>query len=103
MFFAWITPLRFNPSDITLPKRPRREVTYLSVEEVNRFRNAIDIKPIYGLRFRTLVEVLLATGMRISECLSLTRNSIDFIQKEARIIGKGKKESAIFFTDYAIF
>lgn len=44
-----------------------------------------------GLRFRTLVEVLLGSGMRISEALSLNRNSIDFKKKEAKIIGKGSK------------
>ncbi|MFZ5982164.1 MAG: tyrosine-type recombinase/integrase, partial [Patescibacteria group bacterium] len=56
---------------------------------VNRFRNAINTKPIYGIRFRTLVEVLLATGMRISEALSLNRGSIDYVQKEARVIVAG--------------
>jgi integrase/recombinase XerD len=95
-------PLQINPDLITLPTRPRREVIYLSVEEVNRFRNAIDTKPIYGLRFRTLIEVLLATGMRISEALSLQINSIDFLQKEARVIGKGNKERVVFFTDEAL-
>lgn len=94
--------LQINPDIITIPKRPRREVVYMTVDEVNRFRNAINTKPIYGLRFRTLVEVLLATGMRIAEALSLQRTSIDFIQKEARIIGKGNKERVVFFTDEAL-
>lgn len=94
--------LKINPDQITIPKRPRREVVFLTIEEVNRFRNAINTKPIYGLRFRTLIEVLLATGMRISEALSLKRSSIDFIQKEARIIGKGNKERVVFFTDEAL-
>ncbi len=96
------TPLRFDPNQITIPKRKRREVVYMTVEEVNRFRNAINTKPIYGLRFRTLVEVLLATGMRISEALSLNRGSIDYVQKEARVIGKGDKERVVFFTDEAL-
>lgn len=96
------TPLRLNPADITIPKRPRREVVFLTSEEIQRFRNSIDIKPIYGLRFRTLIEVLLASGMRISEALSLNRNSIDFTRKEARVIGKGNKERVVFFNDEAI-
>jgi len=96
------TPLRLNPEDIKLPKRPRREVVYLNSEEIQRFRDSIDIKPIYGLRFRVLIEVLLATGMRISEALSLNITSIDFVSREARIIGKGNKERVVFFTDESL-
>jgi len=96
------TPLRFDPNQITIPKRPRREVVFLTSEEIQRFRESINIKPIYGLRFRTLVEVLLASGMRISECLSLDKNSIDFQTKECQVIGKGNKERAVFFTDDAL-
>lgn len=51
------------------------------------------------MRFRTLVEVLLGTGMRISEALSLNRDSIDFEKKEAKIIGKGNKERTVFFNE----
>lgn len=96
------TPLRFNPEEIKMPKRPRREVVYLNSDEIQRFRESINIKPIYGLRFRVLVEVLLATGMRISEALSLNKNSLDFTQREARIIGKGNKERVVFFTEESI-
>jgi len=84
-------PLQIDPDQIIIPKRPRREVVYLTSEEIRRFRDSIDIRKIYGLRFRTLVEVLLGTGMRISEALSLDRTSIDFVQREARVIGKGRR------------
>ena len=43
------------------------------------------------LSFRVLVEVLLGTGARISEALSLKRTSINFQTGEATIIGKGNK------------
>ncbi len=97
------TPLRFNPNDITLPKRPRREVVFLTSDGIQRFRDSINTRPLYGLRFRTLVEVLLGTDMRISEALNLNRGSIDFQKMEARVIGKGNKERVIFFTDDAVF
>jgi integrase/recombinase XerD len=95
-------PLRINTNDITIPKRPRREVVFLTSEEIKRFRESIDIKPLYGLRFRTLVEVLLGTGMRISEALSLDRTSIDFQTRECLVIGKGSKQRTIFFTEESI-
>src|SRR2546421_13109932 len=50
------------------------------------------------LSFRALVEVLLGTGARISEALSLKRSSINFQTGEATIIGKGNKERVLFFS-----
>jgi integrase/recombinase XerD len=99
---------------IKVPKRQRREVIFLTNEEVNQFLNAIplavynrrkqeqEVVRLDGLRFRTLVEVLLATGMRISEALSLNRDSINFEKTEAKIIGKGNKERTVFFTDRSL-
>lgn len=94
--------LKLNPNNITIPKRPRREVVFLTSGEIKRFRESVNVKTNCGLRFRTLVEVLLATGMRISETLSLNVTSIDFETHEARVIGKGNKERVIFFTEEAL-
>jgi len=95
--------LQINPDLITIPKRPRREVVFLTAEEIKRFRESIDTTPLYGLRFRTLVEVLLGTGIRISEALSLNISSIDFKTKEALVVGKGNKQRAIFFNEDSIY
>ncbi len=97
-----------DPELVLVPKRPRREVVYLTPEEVNRFVSVIPVKTergkgcLSGLRFRTLVEVLLGSAMRISEVLSLNRDQIDFVNREAQIIGKGNKERTVFFTDRAV-
>jgi len=95
--------LQINPDSITIPKRPRREVVFLTSDEIKRFRESIEIKPLYGLRFRTLVEVLLGSGMRISEALSLDRTSIDFQTRECLVIGKGSKQRPVFFSEDAIY
>ncbi|HTU44189.1 MAG TPA: tyrosine-type recombinase/integrase [Bryobacteraceae bacterium] len=98
-----------DPDCITVPRRPRREVAYLTVEEVERFVASIPLttlkdKPhLAGLRFRALVEVLLGTAMRIGEVLSLDRDRIDFKAREARIIGKGNKERTVFFTARSLY
>ena len=98
-----------DPDCITVPRRPRREVAYLTAEEVERFVAAIPLttlkdKPhLAGLRFRALVEVLLGTAMRIGEVLSLDRDRIDFKAREARIIGKGNKERTVFFTGRSLY
>jgi site-specific recombinase XerD len=97
-----------DPATISMPKRPRREVVYLTVDEVERFVESIRLRTlrdkicISGLRFRALVEVLLGSAMRIGEVLSLNRTAIDFERREARIIGKGNKERTAFFTARAL-
>lgn len=96
-------PLQINPTLITIPKRPRREVVFLTNEEIKRFRESIETRTWYGLRFRTLVETLLGTGMRISEALSLDRASIDFQTKECLVIGKGNKQRSVFFSDDSLY
>lgn len=91
-----------DPKQIRPPKRFKREVIFLTKEEIETFIKTIDDSNITGLRFRTLVEVLLGTGMRISEALSLKRKDIDWEKKEAKIIGKGNKERRIFFNNRAL-
>jgi len=97
-----------DPNEIVVPKRPRREVAYLTVEEVERFVGAIRLTnlrgkvSISGLRFRALVETLLGSAMRVGELLSLNRIDVDFENREARIIGKGNKQRTVFFTERAL-
>jgi len=97
-----------DPELIVLPKRPRREVVYLTTAEVERFLAAIelynqdDTPSEAGLRFRVLVEILLGTAMRISEVLSLNRQDIDLTNREAPVIGKGNKQRTVFFTDRSL-
>lgn len=87
-----------NPKQIRPPKRFKREVIFLTKEEIEAFFDTMDINTWNGLRFRVLVEVLLGTGMRIGETLSLNRKDIDWNKREAKIIGKGNKERRVFFT-----
>jgi len=97
-----------DPQSITVPRIKRREVIYLTPEEVEQFLSAIPVFSERGrvalkwLMFRTLVEVLLGTGMRISEALSIRRESLNMETGEAKIIGKGNRERVIFFTPRAL-
>jgi integrase/recombinase XerD len=91
-----------DPKQIRPPKRVKREVIFLTKEEVEAFVNTIGTKRLTDLRFRAIVETILGTGMRISEVLSLNRKDIQWDKKEAKIIGKGNKERRVFFTDRAL-
>ena len=94
-----------DPRDVRVPRMPKRDVIYLTPDEVRALREAIlparedwQQSRFLQLRLRALIEVLLGTGARISEALALDRTSIDFERREAKIVGKGNKERIIFFT-----
>jgi integrase/recombinase XerD len=91
-----------EPKQIRPPKRVKREVIFLTKEEIEAFVNTIGNSTMTDLRFRAIVETILGTGMRISEALSLNRKDIIWDKKEAKIVGKGNKERRVFFTDRAL-
>jgi integrase/recombinase XerD len=92
----------YDPEKVRRPKIPKREVAYLTKEEVERFLRAIPLHTWAGLRDRALAEVLCPTGMRISEALALDRHQIDWEAREARIIGKGNKPRKVYFNAKAL-
>ncbi len=91
-----------DPKEIKPMKIPKRQVVFLTKDEVRQLLGSIDVNTKYGLRARTLMEVLLDTGGRISETLNLNRDSINLQTKEATIIVKGNKELVVFFNDRAL-
>jgi integrase/recombinase XerD len=93
----------FDYRDIEVPRLPRKEVTFLTKRELNKIFECLPGKDIYELRMRALLEVLFGTGMRINEALALNKDDIDWHEKEAIVLGKGKKERVIFFTDRSLF
>jgi len=95
--------ITINPKEIKPMKIPKREVIYLTPEEIRQLLNSFDTKDIRELRMRTLMELLLATGMRISEALSVNRKDINWDTKELVIIGKGNKQRTVFLSDRALF
>ena len=97
-----------NVALIRAPGAPRREVVYLTPDEYSEFVEAIPLYTCFGrprlsqFCFRALVETLAATGLRISEALSLNIGSVDLLKGEAVVIGKGNKQRTVFFTERAL-
>lgn len=94
--------LNFDWRDIEMPKVSEKEQDYLTEEEFNDFIEKIPLNTLYGLRDRTLYEVLFSTGARIGEMLSLKRSDIDWVKKEAKVKGKGGDEGMIYFSDRSL-
>jgi integrase/recombinase XerD len=88
--------------EIQLPQRPKPFVQYLTNEEVARLRNALETHTFTGLRMRTLIEVQLNTGLRISEALSLDRTPFESGETEVAVIGKGGKPRTVYFPEATV-
>lgn len=98
-----------DPRLVRVPRIPRRDVVFLSKEEVAQLLDAMvppgeswRTVPLPRLCSRALAEVLLGTGARISEILSLDRANVSFERREAKVVGKGNKERTLFFTERAL-
>jgi integrase/recombinase XerD len=92
-----------GPNEVTLPKRGKPDVITLTPEEIEKLLANINPSHFTGARLRALIELLLATGMRISEALSLDRAIFDAGVRETEIVGKGGKRRTIFLTDRCYF
>lgn len=74
------------------PRVPRKLPRYLTIQEVRRLLSIPDTSTTKGLRDRAIMEVLYASGVRVSELVALDLRDIDMAVGEMRVIGKGNKE-----------
>lgn len=91
-----------DPSESILrPKQSIRLPEILSKEEVE---NLLDIKTIdaFSYRNKAMMELMYATGLRVSELVNLNVNDVDFSNATIRCFGKGSKERIIPIVDYAL-
>ncbi|MGH8659519.1 MAG: site-specific tyrosine recombinase XerD [Gammaproteobacteria bacterium] len=88
--------LNEDPSaHIESPRVGRPLPKYLTESEVERLLNAPDVEEPAGLRDRTMLEVLYATGLRVSELAALTTLRVNLRQGVVRVTGKGGKERLV--------
>jgi len=77
------------------PKLDRRLPSFLSIEEINRLLEAPDLSTPQGRRDRALLELLYASGIRVSELVSLNLEQVNLDTNEIRVWGKGSKERVV--------
>lgn len=88
--------IRNNPCDrVDAPRLGRPLPGVLSEQEVERLLAAPDLETASGVRDRAMLEVLYATGLRVSELVGLRSEQVNLIQGVLRVVGKGGKERLV--------
>ncbi len=80
---------------IATPKLPRSLPKSLTEEDVELLLNAPDVQAPLGMRDRTMLEVLYASGLRVSELVSLSVAQVSLDMGVTRVMGKGSKERLV--------
>jgi integrase/recombinase XerC len=91
-----------NPIEqVSSPKLDKRLPSFLTREEMEKLLGAPDLSTPLGQRDRALLELLYASGLRVSELASLTPEQIDLNSNEIRVWGKGSKERMVLMGEPA--
>jgi len=86
---------------IPLPKQNKLIPDFFYKEELVQLFHVNDLSEPLGQRNQALLELLYATGIRVSECEALTVDEIDFDFSTIKVVGKGNKERYIPFGQFA--
>jgi site-specific recombinase XerD len=86
---------------IELARTKRKQVTFLTEEELERMFDQPDLSTIQGLRDRAILELLFSSGLRVSELTGLDRDHINLKRREFTVRGKGQKDRPIFISEAA--
>ena len=103
-FYKFLSIEKFidnNPSDaLFLPKVKKSLPNTLTEEEVFKLLD-INLSDNYSYRNKAMLELMYATGIRVSELVNLKLQDVDLSQDIIRTFGKGSKERVIPIGDYA--
>jgi site-specific recombinase XerD len=86
---------------IELARTTRKQVTFLTSDEVERLVAVPDINTLNGLRDRAILELLFSSGLRVSELVGLDKDHVNLKRREFMVRGKGQKDRPIFISEAA--
>lgn len=86
---------------VELAKVVRKQVTFLTPEELTRIFEQPDTETLAGLRDRAILELLFSSGLRVSELVGLDKDHINLKRREFMVRGKGQKDRPIFISKTA--
>jgi site-specific recombinase XerD len=90
-----------SPEKIDIPKNTDRQISFLSMEEIQKLFEASKLNKKTGIRDYTIITTLFSTGIRVSELCNLNREEVNIIKGEFFVKGKGGKYRVVFLTEEA--
>lgn len=91
-----------SPEKIELPKTKRKQVTFLTRDEIIRLVDTVAHDgSLPALRDHAIIELLFSSGLRVSELVNLNRDHINTKRREFTVRGKGQKDRPIFISPRA--
>ena len=97
-FRHWLTEQRLqeDPTQyLEHPKQARALPSSLGAQDVENLLSAPDVTTAIGMRDRSMLELLYACGLRVSELVTLQLASVNLRQGVVRVTGKGRKERIV--------
>lgn len=86
---------------ISNPKKEKKLPNFLQPNEMMQILDSLKRETPLEKRNRLIIELLYATGIRVSELTNINIKDIDISSKEIKIAGKGSKDRIVYFGDYA--
>jgi integrase/recombinase XerC len=94
--------LENNPAMlVSSPRVDRKLPNHLTIEQMIQFIETPETETVLGKRDRAILELLYASGVRVSELVGLNMTDIDFNHQTLRVKGKGRKERMVPFGSHA--
>ena len=87
---------------INLPKKEQKLPRFFYYNELEELFAACDTSTSLGQRNLAILEVLYATGTRVSDLINIKLEDINFSEKQIKVLGKGNKERIVFLGEYAV-
>ncbi|MAD28120.1 MAG: site-specific tyrosine recombinase XerD [Woeseiaceae bacterium] len=95
-FLLRTNQIKIDPTlDIEMPRIGRILPKTLTETEVDELLQAPDITDVIGHRDKAMLELMYATGLRVSELITLKMSQVNFNQGVIRVVGKGNKERLV--------
>lgn len=82
---------------LILPKKEKRLPKFFEYNELEEMFNSFDKENILDQRDSLILEMLYATGIRVSEAVNIKIKDIDFYRRRIKVLGKGCKERYVFY------
>ncbi len=102
-FLAIENEIDEDPTELlSTPKIEQYLPTVLSIDEVNKIIDSVDVSDAIGQRNRTILEVLYSCGIRVSELVNLPISQVFFRDKYINVVGKGNKQRIVPISDKAL-